>query len=73
MKTKEWLTAEEMGERIGVKPSTVKAWAKSKRIPSIRVNPKVLRFDPQAVLLSLQQLSAEALSGRADSTKEEAL
>ncbi|HUU92558.1 MAG TPA: helix-turn-helix domain-containing protein [Phycisphaerae bacterium] len=45
----ELLTAEELAVRLKVRPETVKAWARSGRIPVIRFSRKVLRFDIEAV------------------------
>ena len=38
------LTAEELAERLSLRPSTVKLWARQGFIPAIRITPKVLRF-----------------------------
>lgn len=50
----ELLTAEELAERLRVRPSTVRRWARSGRIPQISVSAKVLRFEYVAVLDALR-------------------
>jgi len=49
---RELLTATEVAERLHLRPSTVQAWARDGRIPSLRLSHKVIRFDWQAVLLT---------------------
>ena len=51
--SKEWLTAAELAERLRVKPGTVKGWARESRIPCIRVNAKVIRFDLESVVAAI--------------------
>ncbi len=48
------LTAVELATKIGVRPDTVKLWARKGMIPAIRISPKVIRFDLSAVLAALQ-------------------
>jgi excisionase family DNA binding protein len=52
------LTATELAERLRVKPSTVLDWQRSGRIPSIRITPKVLRFNLADVMAALRRLQA---------------
>ena len=56
----ELLTAAEMAERLRIKPTTLREWAREGRIPSVRITPKVIRFDAEAVILSL---SAQGRAG----------
>ena len=51
----ELLTAAEMAARIRVRPTTLQEWAREGKIPSIRINPKVIRFDAEAVILALSE------------------
>ncbi len=44
-----YATAHEIGQKLGVKASTVKRWARDGLIPSLRLTGRVLRFDPKAV------------------------
>ena len=46
---RELLTAEELSRRLKVSPETVRKWARQAKIPVIRISPKVLRFDTEAV------------------------
>lgn len=41
----EWLKADEIAQRLKVKPETVRAWARRRLIPAIRINCKTVRFD----------------------------
>jgi len=56
----ELLTAEEMAERLRVKPDTVKAWARQGTIPKLKLSHKVIRFDPVAVVAALSKHAKEA-------------
>lgn len=49
------VTAEMLAEMLRVKRKTVMIWAASGRIPSIRVNRRTVRFEPEAVLAALRQ------------------
>lgn len=49
----ELLTAAEMAARLRIKPTTLQEWAREGRVPSVRITPKVIRFDADAVILSL--------------------
>ncbi len=46
-------TAEEIAERLRVKPQTVKGWAHEGHIPVVRLTPKVVRYNPEAVIKAL--------------------
>jgi excisionase family DNA binding protein len=52
------LTAIELAERLRVKPSTVLGWQRAGRIPSIRITPKVLRFNLGDVMAALKAAAA---------------
>lgn len=47
---RELLTAAQLAERLKVRPSTVREWARSGKIPEHRLSPKVRRFDLAEVL-----------------------
>ena len=59
----DYLTAAQLAERLQVSADTVRGWAKSGRIPEIRISPKVRRFDPVAVAQALNQHRATAPIG----------
>ena len=40
---------EELARQLGVTPETVRRWARRGLIPSMRVSPKVIRFDVDEV------------------------
>lgn len=48
------LTADELAERLRVRPSTVRRWYRDGRIPAVRLTPKVIRFDYVSVVEALQ-------------------
>jgi excisionase family DNA binding protein len=48
-----YLTAEELADKLRVRPRTVKDWARKNRIPAIRLGYKTVRFDPQAVAAAI--------------------
>ncbi len=50
----ELVTTRELAKRLCVTPETVRAWARRGLIPSIRVSPKVVRYDPGAVIRALR-------------------
>ena len=49
------LTATELADRLRVKPSTVLDWHRAGRIPSVRLTPKVLRFNLGDVVAALRR------------------
>lgn len=51
----ELLTAAQLAERLKVRPSTVREWAKTGRIPEIRISAKVRRFDLAEVDAALRR------------------
>jgi excisionase family DNA binding protein len=51
----ELLTAEDLADRLGLSPRTIKEWARAKRIPQVVFSPKVRRFDYAEVVQSLRQ------------------
>ena len=56
------LTVEEVAERLRLTSETILRWAREGKIPAIRISPKVLRFDWDAVY--------QALTRGSTSTKE---
>jgi hypothetical protein len=50
---RELLTAEELGERLRVRPDTVRAWSRRGLIPRLELSYKVIRYDPVAVIAAL--------------------
>jgi excisionase family DNA binding protein len=51
----ELLTADELATRLKVRPNTVKEWARAGKIPRVRITPKVVRYDPDAVREALEK------------------
>lgn len=53
------LTAEQLAERLSVSPSTIKTWSRSGLIPQVRISPKIIRFDPDAVIDALRRRNVD--------------
>ena len=53
----ELLTCGELAIRLRLKPETVRRWVRQKRVPAIRLSPKVVRFDWEAVRRALASVS----------------
>ena len=51
----EFLTSEELAQRLRLRPSTIKRWAQEGIIPSLRLSGKVVRFDPEDVECALRK------------------
>jgi excisionase family DNA binding protein len=49
----ELLTTEELATRLRVSPETIRAWARRGCIPTLRLSPKVIRYNAEAVLAAL--------------------
>ena len=47
------LTADELAERLRVKPGTVRSWSRLGLIPTVRLSSKVIRFELAAVVAAL--------------------
>ena len=54
MSVAELLTADELADRLQVRPSTIRRWAREGRIPTVRLTPKVVRYDLAAVVEAVQ-------------------
>jgi len=50
---REFLTAVELARRLRVQPETIRAWVRQGRIPAVRLSPRALRFDFDAVVKAL--------------------
>lgn len=51
----ELMTARELAKRLRVSPETVRAWARRGYIPTLRLSPKVIRYNAEAVLAVLAE------------------
>ena len=49
------LTADQLADRLGVKPRTIREWSRAGLIPAKRLTPKVIRYSLDDVVESLQQ------------------
>ena len=61
----EYLTVDQLANRMSVRRRTVLAWVKRGLIPVIRPSPKVLRFDPAAVVAALTVPITESVEPKA--------
>ncbi|MCE9590083.1 MAG: helix-turn-helix domain-containing protein [Planctomycetes bacterium] len=57
----ELLTAPELAKRLRVSPDTVRAWARRGSIPTLRLSPKVIRYNLDAVLKALSATPAKGV------------
>jgi excisionase family DNA binding protein len=55
----ELLTVAEVAERLRVHPRTAKKWYRAGRFPCVKVSPKVVRFDWEAVVAALKRRGAK--------------
>jgi excisionase family DNA binding protein len=58
----ELLTARELAKRLRVSPETVRAWARRGCIPMLRLSPKVIRYNAEAVLAVLSTTPAKGVA-----------
>lgn len=58
----ELLTANELAQRLGIRPATVREWARSGRIPEIKLSTKVRRFDIDEVLAAVKDQKGKAVA-----------
>ena len=47
------LTADELAARLHLRPSTLRAWGRKGKIPTVRLSPKVVRYDLATVIGTL--------------------
>lgn len=53
--TEKLLSAEELAARLGIKPSTVRTWSRSGKIPTVVLSSQRKRFDWEDVLKALKK------------------
>ncbi len=58
----ELLTSRELAKHLRVKPETVRDWARRGRIPVLRLSPKVIRYNADAVIAALLATPVEGVS-----------
>ncbi|MFA6045976.1 MAG: helix-turn-helix domain-containing protein [Phycisphaerales bacterium] len=61
-KATELLTARELAKLLRVSPETVRDWARRGCIPTLRLSPKVIRYNAEAVLAALSTTPAKGVS-----------
>jgi excisionase family DNA binding protein len=55
----DYLTTAELAQRLRLSPETIRQMAGTGKIPSLRISPKVIRFDLQAVTQAIQKRSTQ--------------
>lgn len=58
----ELLTARELAKRLRVSTETIRTWARRGRIPTVRLSPKVIRYNCEAVLSALSTTPTKGVS-----------
>jgi DNA-binding transcriptional MerR regulator len=53
MREADLLTADELAGRLQVRPSTIRQWARRGLIPTVRISPKVVRYDLASVVVAV--------------------
>lgn len=51
----DWLTAEQISQRLGVCSATIRLWGRQKRIPVLRLGYRTVRYDIVAVKKALSK------------------
>ena len=49
------LTAEQLADRLAVKPRTIREWFRAGLIPATRLSPKVIRYNLDDVVKALKE------------------
>jgi excisionase family DNA binding protein len=62
------LKAEDVASRLGVKPSTVKAWLRNGTLTGVKLTNKVIRFRPSDVRRLVERHDSTAVSSDPDCT-----
>ena len=58
------LTADQLADRIAVKPRTVRDWTRAGLIPAVRLTRKVIRYDFDEVVAALEERQEAVGGGR---------
>jgi excisionase family DNA binding protein len=58
----ELLTTRELAKRLRVSPETIREWARRGCIPTLRLSPKVIRYNAEAVLAALSTTRAQGVA-----------
>lgn len=53
------LTVDELAQFLRVQPDTIRSWARKGLIPSLRPNPRILRFEVRAVVKALRKITKD--------------
>lgn len=62
----EWLTAQELADRLRVSPETIREWSRRGVIPRLWLSAKVIRYDLSEVLSAISQSSSSATDRRVE-------
>ena len=64
MSETDFVTAEELAERLHVRPRTVQEWARRGRIPTVRLSSKVVRYSVAAVIQAVSENRRQTKPGK---------
>ena len=53
----ELFTAEEIAEKLNIKPSTLMMWGRQHKIPRVKVSHKIIRYNYEAVKKALLKMA----------------
>jgi predicted site-specific integrase-resolvase len=56
----ELITSNELGERLRLRPDTIKRWTREGLIPCLKLSGKVIRYDFEDVVKAIRQRSLES-------------
>lgn len=51
----ELLDAEQLADRLGLRPDTIRRWGRTGHIPRLELSPKVVRYDWCAVVAAMRE------------------
>lgn len=54
-----FFTKNELAEFLNVRPETIVRWTRERKIPHIRISPKIIRYDLDDVIRCLKEASRE--------------
>ena len=53
------VTSEELAKELNVDDRTILRWAREGKIPSVKISPRTIRFNREAVLRALEEQSEQ--------------
>jgi predicted site-specific integrase-resolvase len=59
----DFVTAEEIARKLRLRPHTIQEWTRDGLIPAVRLNQRVVRYDPVAVEAAIRERSERLARG----------